>query len=271
MKAKKRGQIEALLNDESIPAVDELKSFNFRVVEVPVSKLRRIAASDDVAYISSDRELEPLGHIEAETGIREMRLGNGNSGIEGKDIGIAIVDSGIYKGHHSLGGRIDAKVDFTGEGVVEEDPYGHGTHVAAMAAANEHVARGAYSGPAISSKIINLRVLDSHGNGLSSNLLRALDWILAPTDSNKPLGEKNHQKYKIRVVNLSLGTLAVDSYVNDPLCLAVRRLANAGIVVVVAAGNNGKDSEGNKLYGHIHSPGNEPSAITVGAVNTFGT
>ena len=64
---------------------------------------------------------------------------------------------------------------------------------------------------------------------------------------------------------------AVDSYRNDPVCRAVRRLVDAGVVVFAAAGNNGKDSDGNKIYGHIHSPGNEPSAITVGATNTFGT
>src|SRR5262249_3323709 len=69
----------------------------------------------------------------------------------------------------------------------------------------------------------------------------------------------------------SLGALSIDSYVNDPMCLAVRRLVNAGIVCVAAAGNNGKDSLGNKQYGLIHSPGNEPSAITVGATNTYGT
>ena len=70
---------------------------------------------------------------------------------------------------------------------------------------------------------------------------------------------------------MSLGMPAIDSYRNDPVCRAVRRLVDAGVVVFAAAGNNGKDSNGNKLYGHIHSPGNEPSAITVGATNTFGT
>src|SRR2546421_540745 len=75
----------------------------------------------------------------------------------------------------------------------------------------------------------------------------------------------------IRVVNMSLGTPAVDSYRNDPICRAVRSLVNAGVVVVVAAGNNGKDSSDQKVYGMIHCPGNEPSAITVGAANTFGT
>src|SRR5207248_10061216 len=70
---------------------------------------------------------------------------------------------------------------------------------------------------------------------------------------------------------MSLGSPAVDSYKNDPVCLAVRNLVNAGVVVVVAAGNNGKNAAGQKVYGQIHSPGIEPSAITVGASNTFGT
>ena len=64
---------------------------------------------------------------------------------------------------------------------------------------------------------------------------------------------------------------AIDSYKNDPVCQTVRRLVDAGIVVVAAAGNNGKDSLGHKVYGQIHSPGIEPSALTVGAANTFGT
>src|SRR5262249_23957004 len=68
----------------------------------------------------------------------------------------------------------------------------------------------------------------------------------------------------------SLGMMAVDSYRNDPICRAVRSLVDLGIVVVAAAGNNGSDGT-NKIYGHIHSPGNERSALTVGPSNTFGT
>src|SRR5947209_7983061 len=76
---------------------------------------------------------------------------------------------------------------------------------------------------------------------------------------------------KSRVIYLSLGMPAVESYRNDPVCRAVRALADAGVVVVVAAGNDGKDANGRKIYGQIHSPGDEPSALTVGASNTFGT
>src|SRR6185436_16206423 len=58
---------------------------------------------------------------------------------------------------------------------------------------------------------------------------------------------------------------------NDPVCRAARKLVDAGIVVVAAAGNNGKDANGQKIYGAIHSPGNDPSVITVGASNTYGS
>jgi serine protease AprX len=81
----------------------------------------------------------------------------------------------------------------------------------------------------------------------------------------------NSATYNVRVVNISLGAPAIDSYENDPVCIAVRRLYHLGIVVVCAAGNDGKNALGQKVYGQIHSPGNEPSAITVGATNTFGT
>ena len=51
----------------------------------------------------------------------------------------------------------------------------------------------------------------------------------------------------------------------------MRGLVDAGVVVVAAAGNEGKNEDGEKVYGLIHSPGIEPSAITVGAANTFDT
>src|SRR5205807_7350050 len=122
--------------------------------------------------------------------------------------------------------------------------------------------------------IINLKVLNSQGSGTTSDLLSALNWILTPADPTKPLSSTNPtnaSKYKIQVVNMSLGAPAISSYKNDPICRASRALVDAGIVVVAAAGNNGKDANGNKIYGMIHSPGNEPSVITVGAANTFGT
>lgn len=79
-------------------------------------------------------------------------------------------------------------------------------------------------------------------------------------------------RYNIRVINLSLGRAVYESYQQDPLCQAVEAAWKAGIVVVVAAGNDGRDnSQGTNGYGTITAPGNDPYVITVGAMNAMGT
>src|SRR6266496_1080298 len=67
--------------------------------------------------------------------------------------------------------------DFTGENRTD-DPYGHGTHVAALAAGNGRVSNATYLGIASNAKLINLRVLDANGTGTVSSTLAALDWVL---------------------------------------------------------------------------------------------
>jgi serine protease AprX len=163
-----------------------------------------------------------------------------------------VLDSGIDTNHKSFldrsnSLRVIASRDFTGEGRTD-DPYGHGTHVASIAGGNGRIANANYIGIAPNSNLINLRVLGATGSGNVSTVLRALDWVM-----------ENHAAYNIRVVNMSLGAPAVDSYQNDPICRAVRRLVDEGIVVAAAAGNNGILPNG-KIYGQVHSPGNEPSA-----------
>ena len=73
------------------------------------------------------------------------------------------------------------------------------------------------------------------------------------------------------MVNLSVATGVYESYNTDPLTLAARAAVKAGIVVVAAAGNNGKSSTGTMQYGGITAPGNEPSVLTVGASSHMGT
>ena len=73
------------------------------------------------------------------------------------------------------------------------------------------------------------------------------------------------------MINLSLGHDPAESCQTDPLCAAVRGAVKAGIVVVCAAGNKGKNSAGQIIYGGIACPGNEPAALTVGALNTHNT
>lgn len=259
-------QLLAVLKRNNVVIADRAESLNMLSVELPVAAAEEVAALSGAKHLSLDREMRTLGHIATTTGMAAMRFQPGNISLDGTGVGIAIVDSGVYEQHKSFmdrngNDRLVKSVDFTGENITGKDPYGHGSHVAGLAAGSsgDQGSLINYVGLATNAKIISVRVLKRNGTGTSSSLLQGLDWILA-----------NRAAYNIRVVNLSLGTPAIESYRNDPLCRAVRKLADAGIVVV-AAGNNGKDANGQKIYGAIHSPGNDPSVITVGATNTFGT
>ena len=241
-------------------------NFPLRAVSLPAAAVENFAARSDVDYVALDRDVKLLGHVSLTSGADAARvMGNYAPTYDGTGVGIAVLDSGIDPNHTAMSlesgsaSRVAFVKDFTGEGRTD-DPYGHGTHVASIAAGNGQVSNGAYRGVAPNAKVVNLRVLDSQGKGTVSALLAAIDWI-----------KTNRTTYNIRVVNMSLGTSAVDSYTVDPLCLAVRGLVDAGVVVVAAAGNEGKDGSGNKVYGQVHSPGIDPSVITVGAANTFGT
>ncbi|MEO6391867.1 MAG: S8 family serine peptidase, partial [Pyrinomonadaceae bacterium] len=250
--------------------VQRLSNLNATIVEVRAGAAARLAEMSGVRFLSLDHPAQAAGHVTTTSGTDAARSAMISSPInplslDGTGVGIAVVDSGLDLDHvafrraYTTTSRIVYSRDFTGEGRVD-DPYGHGTHVAGLAAGSSTVNSGSYLGVAPGANLINLRVLDREGIGSTASLLSALDWVLT-----------NHATYNIRVVNMSVGTLAVDSYRNDPLCRAVRHLVDAGIFVVAAAGNNGRTNEGRKLYGLIHAPGNEPSALTVGAANTFQT
>jgi serine protease AprX len=136
------------------------------------------------------------------------------------------------------------------------DQNGHGTHVTATIAdaRRERLAdRGRPSavGVAPDVNLVVARALDSTGVGSYSQVIAALDWIVA-----------NQAEYNIRVLNLSLDTPVVGPYWADPLDQAVMRVWQAGITVVVAAGNSGPGAA------TITAPGNVPYVITVGAIKS---
>jgi subtilisin family serine protease len=251
-------------------------------VQIPVKAIEKLAHSGMADFMSPNVELKTLGHVTATTGTDLVRSQSGGcvlgliclSTVDGTGIGIAVLDSGIDKDHRAFKNGIKFKKDFTTENNADQDPFGHGSHVASTAGGTSTTNGNSYEGIAPNASIINLRVLNSQGTGSSAVLLNALNWFLTPADPTKAASSSNplnKDKWGIRVVNMSLGAPAINSYKNDPVCRAARALVDAGLVVVAAAGNNGKDINGNKIYGQIHSPGNEPSVITVGATNTFGT
>ena len=171
-------------------------------------------------------------------------------------VGVAVVDSGIEPGT-DFDNRISAFYDFTQgdiRAVAPNDGYGHGTHVAGLIASE-------FVGVAPNARLIGLKVLDSNGQGTTDNVVRAIEFAIA----NKAL-------LGISILNLSLGHPIFEPAATDPLVQAVEHATRAGISVVVSAGNCGMNPKtGEPGYAGIASPGNAPSALTVGAARTFDT
>jgi serine protease AprX len=222
----------------------------------------------DVAYITPDRPNkvafdDALPAVLADVARVQYAL-------DGSGIGIAVIDSGVYS-HDDLqkadgsASRIVYSESFVPGDLSTGDPYGHGTHVAGILAGNGRDSATGYSeqytGVAPKANIINLRALDANGSGSDSQVIAAIQ---------RAIQLKN--TYNIRVINLSLGRSVYESYTLDPLCQAVEAAWKAGIVVVVAAGNAGRDNTYHTQgYATIQAPGNDPNVITVGATKTSGT
>jgi len=183
--------------------------------------------------------------------------------VTGAGVGIAIVDSGIAS-HAALRYKVVANVSFVTDDPSTDDGYGHGTHVAGIIAGNGSAASGVTTlyngGIAPGAQLINVRVLGDNGAGYTSDVIAGIDWVIA-----------NQARYNIRAMNLSLGHSVSEPSITDPLCEAVARAVAAGIVVIASAGNDGQTADGAPILGGITSPGNSPFAITVGAINTWGT
>src|SRR5687767_3469814 len=244
----------------------KLSLLKARAGRVPNSMLKRLADDPKVKRVHLDREAHgEMARTSATVGALTARLQYGYSGA---GVGIAVIDSGIANWHDDLGAsassktgqRVTAFVDFVNNQTSKYDDWGHGTHVAGIIAGSGYHSYGARAGIAPRANIVALKALDSEGKGRISNIIAALDWVLA-----------NRVQYNIRVVNMSLGAGVHESYNTDPLTLAAKRAVDAGIVVVAAAGNYGKAKNGETQYGAIGAPGNAPWVLTVGASNTNGT
>ncbi|MGH9347199.1 MAG: S8 family peptidase [Vicinamibacterales bacterium] len=180
--------------------------------------------------------------------------------VSGSGIGVAVIDSGVRPHADLPSTRIKAFVDFVNGATSPYDDYGHGTHVAGIIAGNGYSSGGQYTGVAPNAGIVGLKVLNHNGAGRTSDVLAALEWVLA-----------NRTTYNIRVVNLSLGHPIYEPAATDPMVQLVEQLTRQGIVVVVSAGNMGRNALGQTVYGSITSPANAQGAIAVGAVDTMNT
>jgi serine protease AprX len=181
----------------------------------------------------------------------------------GAGIGVAVVDSGLDQNYTSLDSvdYFDATSGAVRHVNGRADLYGHGTHVAGLLGSNGLSSNGQYRGVAPRVKLVVFKVLDGTGTGASSDVINAINYVVA-----------NRAALGVKVISMSLGHPIYEPASRDPLVAAVQNAAAQGVVVVVAAGNFGGDPKTHVTgYGGITSPGNAPNAITVGAVETLQT
>lgn len=179
-------------------------------------------------------------------------------GFTGKDVTIAVIDTGIYL-HKDFSGndgktRVVAFKDFVNKKTEAYDDQGHGTHVAGIAAGNGLASDGKYKGAAPDAKLAGVKVLNKYGSGYLSTVIEGIEWAV-----------DNKDTFNIKVINMSLGASTNSSYKDDPMCQAVEKAYEAGIMPVIAAGNSGPKPN------TIGRPANAPSVITIGALDDNNT
>jgi len=242
------------------PAADSVIRRKYSVISgvaaaVSGTQLVALASSPSVGSIFNDAQVQPSSAAGgySNTQLWPDTVGSADVWSSGASTpAIAVVDSGVDATRPDLAGRVVKQVGF-GRGTNSGDGYGHGTFVASLASG----AAASYAGVAPRSPIISLDVLGDDGSGRLRDVVAAADWIY-----------KNAAAYNIRVANFSLTNSATTSFTDDPLDAAVERLWMSGIVVVAAAGNYATDGQAS---GVLHSPGNDPFVITVGAGDLNGT
>ena len=239
-----------------------LRLIGARVADVPDGALAALARHPRVAQVSDDRliagAMERSGATVGATAVRR------DLGYDGTGVGVAVIDSGAAPAHDDLMANgasvIDRFVDFVGGRDLAYDDYGHGTHVAGIIAGSGYDSSGKRTGIAPGARLTVLKVLDNRGNGYISDVIAALDYVVA-----------NKDELNIRAVNISIATGVYESYTTDPLTVAAENVVRNGVVVVAAAGNNGRGPDGTIRRGGVTAPGNAPSVLTVGASSHMGT
>lgn len=225
------GEIEEVLNH--IPVITG---------EIPEAAIPILERNKEILTVEVDQRVQVNGQVQ-DWGIKAVNAEQSwQSTYTGKGIKVAVLDTGISP-HEDL--MIAGGVSFTSYTTSYFDDNGHGTHVAGIIGAENHNNIGTV-GVAPDADLFAVKVLDRNGSGYLSDIIKGIDWSMTN---------------KMDIINLSLG-IASDSLA---LHQAVDKAYNSGILLVAAAGNNGKvDGTGDT----VEYPARYDSTIAVSAMDT---
>ncbi|HYF98706.1 MAG TPA: S8 family peptidase [Candidatus Saccharimonadales bacterium] len=229
------------------------RALNGLAIKVPNDKvIDAIADLPMVDYVENDVWMQAFAQT-LPTGINRIdgdqsstKSGNEKDNV---NVDIAILDTGIDLKHSDLNvyhqkSFVSANTGlyslFGSKRDIANDDNGHGTHVAGIAAAKDNTVGSV--GVAPGAKLWAIKILDSKGSGPLSTIIKGIDYVTQNAN-------------QIEVANLSFGceckSAAFDTAINNSI--------KAGIVFVVAAGNEAKDATS-------ISPANNPNVISVSAI-----
>lgn len=231
---------------------EELAKINVQILDVPAaeaSQMRKeLKKQPGVRFAQIDAPVEALDlfpndpDLSAQYGLINIRAPQGWEISTGSPIvTIAIVDSGVDFTHPDLVTKILAGYDFIEDDTLPQDEYGHGTHVAGIAAAATNNGQGV-AGVSWGAQLLPVRVLNSTGSGSYSILAAGIVWAA---------------DHGAQIINLSLGGLTPDS----TLLSAVNYAINRGCLLVAASGNDAS--------GFLRYPAAFPVVVSVGSTNSI--
>jgi serine protease AprX len=220
------------------------------------AQIQALAKHPLVKLVEKDEPVQAFMNTAASwTGVTQAR---GDYGVDGNrdasstsysttDIVVAVIDTGIDIGHVDLdGGKVIAFRDEVKGQATAYDDHGHGTHVASIIAGTGE-GNAAYKGVAPGAALVGIKVLNSAGSGTTTDIVDGINWMVS-----------NKATYNIKIGNMSLGSTGCSNG-TDSISTAVNNASNAGIAMLVAAGNSGP------AKCTIGAPGAATGAITVGA------
>jgi len=234
------------------------------LLNVSVSVIPLLAELPNVVMIEVQPEVQPSLDISAKA--IKARSSSSYSpdtawdlGYSGKDIVVAVLDTGVDDEHEFLKGKFVAGFDCSGSSsetdyeTNPDDTDGHGTHVASIIMGTGG-STGTYKGVAPDAKLVDVKVLRSVGTNFENQIIRGMEWVI-----------ENKEKYNITIINLSVASTIDDSDGTSPASREANKAVEYGLIVVAAAGNEGPDAE------TLDAPAVADKVIAVAAIDDLNT